>query len=79
MMRRGALRRRKCDGNESIRGRKKGRPKRKSLDKVKEDIKEKGLRLMKCMIVLHGDMYVIVHRPHIKVGKRCSRRRGEDS
>ena len=30
-------------GNESTGGRKRGRPKRRCLDKVKDDIKEKGL------------------------------------
>ena len=52
--------------------RKGGRPKRRWLDKVKDDIKEKGLSAddvydrATCM-----EAYVIVHRPHIKVGIRC--------
>ena len=48
---------------------KRGRPKTRCLDKVKDDIKQKGLsaddvydRAM--------EAYVIVHRPHIKVGIR---------
>ena len=32
-----------CDGNESTVGSKRGRPKRRWLDKVQDDIKEKGL------------------------------------
>ena len=42
--------------------RKRGRPKRKWLDKVKDAIKEKG----PCYMVA----YVIINRPHIKVGIR---------
>ena len=48
--------------------RKRGRPKRRWLDKVKVDIKDKGLSA--------DDVYDratwkrIVHRPHIKVGIR---------
>ena len=40
---RGTLRRKEGDGNESTGGRKRGRPKRRWLDKVKDDTKEKGL------------------------------------
>ena len=42
---RGTLRRKEDDGNESTGGerRKRGRPKRRWLDKVEDDIKEKGL------------------------------------
>ena len=47
--------------------RKRGIPKRRWLDKVKDDIKEK--RLVYCTTVLHMEAYVIIHRPHIKVGK----------
>ena len=50
--------------------RKRGRPTRRWLDKVKDDIKEKGLSADMCTTVLHGGVYVIVHRPHIKVGKK---------
>ena len=58
---RGTLRRKEGDGNESIQGRRKrGIPKRRWLDKVKDGIKEKGLSA--------DD--VVVHRPHIKVGLR---------
>ena len=34
--------------------RKRGRPKRRWLDKLKDDIKEKGPSAMKCTTVLHG-------------------------
>ena len=41
---RGTLRRKEGDGNESIQGRRKrGIPKSRWLDKVKDDIKEKGM------------------------------------
>ena len=40
---RGTLRRKDGDGNEVQGRRKRGRPKRRWLDKVKDDIKEKGL------------------------------------
>ena len=48
--------------------RKRGRPKRRRLDKVKDDIKEKGLS-EEFTTVLHGGVY---HRTphHIKVGIR---------
>ena len=46
--------------------RKRRRPKRRWLDKVKDDIKEKGLSADDVL-----DPYVIIHRPHIKVGIRC--------
>ena len=36
------------------RRRKRGRPKRRWLEKVKDDIKEKGLSGRKCTTVLHG-------------------------
>ena len=42
-------------------------PKRRWLDKVKDDIKEKGLSGEDCTTVLRGG-YAIVHRPQIKVG-----------
>ena len=51
--------------------RNRGTPKRRWLVKVKDDIKEKGLSAddvydrATCM-----EAYVIVHRPHIKVGIR---------
>ena len=64
---RGTLRR-KEGGEMKVQGRRKrGRPKRRWLDKVKDDIKEKGL--MKCTTVLHGDV-CSVHRPHLKLGIR---------
>ena len=49
--------------------RKRGRPKRRWLVKVKDDIKQKGLSADKCTTVLHGG---VCHRTstHIKVGKR---------
>ena len=40
---RGTLRRKEDDGNEILGRRKRGRPKRRRLDKIKDDIKEKGL------------------------------------
>ena len=40
---RGTLCRKECDCNECTGRRKRGRPKRRWLDKVKDDIKEKGL------------------------------------
>ena len=49
---------------------KRGRYRRRWLDKVKDDIKEKGCRLMMCTTVLHGGVHVIVHRPHIQLGIR---------
>ena len=51
--------------------RKRGRPKRRWLDKVKDDIKEKGLSEEE--VYDHTTSmaeYVIVHRSHIKVGIR---------
>ena len=44
--------------------RKRGRPKRRWLDKVKDDIKEKGLRLMMCMTELHGGVCHRTSTPH---------------
>ena len=47
--------------------RKRGRPKRRWLDKVKDDIKEKGLsasRLMMCTTVLHGGVCHRISTPH---------------
>ena len=44
--------------------RKRGRPKRIWLDKVKDGIKEKALSADD----VYMEAYVIVHRPHIKVG-----------
>ena len=63
------------NGNESTgeKEEKRGRPKRRWLNKVKDDIKEKGLPADDVYDrVLHGGVgpYVIVHRPHIKVGIR---------
>ena len=51
--------------------RKRGRPKRRWLNKVKDDIKEKGLseeEVYDGAIIMEA--YVIVNRPHIKVGIR---------
>ena len=45
--------------------RKRGRPERRCLDRVRDDIKEKA---RKCTTMLHGGEHIIVHRPHIKVG-----------
>ena len=44
--------------------RKRGRPKRRWLDKVKDDIKEKGLQLMMCTTVLHGGVCHHTSTPH---------------
>ena len=44
--------------------RKRGRPKRRWLNRVRDDIKEKGLSYRPCYM----EAYVIVHRPHMKVG-----------
>ena len=51
--------------------RKRGRPKRRWLDKAKDDIKEKGLSADE--VYDHAgyvEACAIVHRPHIKVGIR---------
>ena len=50
--------------------RKSGRPNRRWLEKVKNYIKEKGLSADD----VYDRAYVIVHRPHIKVGIRLRRR-----
>ena len=53
--------------------RKRGRPMRRWLDKVKDDIKEKGLSaddVYDRATLSYMEAYVIVHRPHIKVGIR---------
>ena len=52
-----------------VQGRRKiGRHKRRCLDRVRDDIEEKGPSARRrCMIVLHGG-YAIVYRPHIKMG-----------
>ena len=44
--------------------RKRGRPKRRWLDKVKDDIKEKGCLLMMCMTELHGGVCHLTSSPH---------------
>ena len=48
------------------------RPKRRWVDKVKDDTasKRRECRLMMCTTVLHVRRRVLIHRPHIKVGKR---------
>ena len=45
--------------------RKRGRHKRRWLDRVRDDIKEKGLSADE--VYDRGTLYVIIHRPHIKV------------
>ena len=50
--------------------RKRGRPKRRWLDKVNDDIKEKGLSADDVYDRAMMEAYVIIHRPHIKVGLR---------
>ena len=52
--------------------RKRGRPKRRWLDKVKDDIKEKGLSADE---VYDRATWRRIHRPQIKVGIRWIRRR----
>ena len=49
-----------------VEGRKRGRPKRRWLDRVRGDIKEKGLSADE----VYDRATVIVHRHHIKVGIR---------
>ena len=39
-------------------------PKRRGLDRMRDDIKRGGCRERKCTATLHG-VYAIVHRPHI--------------
>ena len=50
--------------------RKRERPKRRRLDKVKDDIKEKGLSADDRVRPCYMEAHVIIHRPHIKVGLR---------
>ena len=49
--------------------RKRGRPERRCLDKVRDDIKEKGLLEVGSVRPCYMEAYVFVHRPQIKVGK----------
>ena len=44
--------------------RKSGRPKRRWLDNVKDDIKERDCRLMMCTTVLHGGVCHRTSTPH---------------
>ena len=44
--------------------RKRGRPKRRWLDRVRDDIKEKGLSRRKCTTVLHGGVCHPTSTPH---------------
>ena len=55
---RGALRRKEGGGNESTGRRKRGRPKRRWLDRMRDDIKEKGLS-GECYM----EAYIVKHRP----------------
>ena len=69
---RGVLRRKEGDGNEKVQGRRKrGRPKRRWLDRVRDDIKEKGLS---CTTVLHGGVYHRTSTPP-KSGNKMKRKR----
>ena len=61
---RGTLCRKEGDGNESTGEKEERRPKRRWLDKVKDDIKEKGLSLMMCTTVLHGCVCHRTSTPH---------------
>ena len=55
--------------------RKRGRPKRRWLVKVKDDIKEKGLcRLMMCTTVLHGGVCHRTSTPH-KSGNKIKKKK----
>ena len=49
--------------------RKRGRPKSRWLDKLQDDIKEKGCRLMKCTTVLHGGERRRTSIPHRRGNK----------
>ena len=50
--------------------RKRGRPNRRWLGRVKDDIKEKGQSTDDALRPCYMEAYVMVHRPHIKVGIR---------
>ena len=50
--------------------RKKGRPKRRWLDRLRDGIKEKGLSGGGSVRPCYMEAYVIIHRLHIKVGLR---------
>ena len=54
--------------------RKRARPKRSWLDKVKDDIKEKGCRLMMCTTVLHGGVCHRTSTPH-KIGNKMKEKK----
>ena len=53
--------------------RKRGRSKGRWLDKVRDDIKEKGLSLMKSTAVLHGGVCHRTSSPH-KSGNKMERK-----
>ena len=63
------LRRKAGDGNGSTMEEARGRPKRRWLDGVKDDIKEKALSGWKCSTEPHGGEYRQT-LTHIKVGIR---------
>ena len=57
-------RRKEGDRNESTRGEKRGRPNRRWLDRMMDNITEKGLswKVLPCYM----EEYAMVHRSHIK-------------
>ena len=61
---RATLCRKEGDGNESTGRRKRGRPERRRLDRVRDDIRKKGVSGRKCMTELHAAIYRHTLTPH---------------
>ena len=59
--------------------RKRGRPKRRWLDKVKEDIKGRDCRLMLCTTELHGGVCHRTSTPHKSGNKVKEKKKNADS